>query len=104
MAEEIGDAETARIAGDFATRHGERAGILERKLAVIREENAYLDREYNSLREQFQAARQPGVAEVPRPDPVDGEFDALKARADREAAQQAVQAQLEMLKKKLNKN
>ena len=38
MAEEIGDAETAAVAARFATKHRERAGVLERKLAVQRED------------------------------------------------------------------
>jgi hypothetical protein len=105
LAAEIADAETVRIAGEFAERHRERGAILERKVAVIREEIAYMEREYQSLKGQYQAARQSsGLSEaVPPVDLPDREFDALKARSDREAAEQAAKAQLELLKKKLGK-
>lgn len=107
LAADIGDAETARIAEEFATRHRERAAILERKVAVIRDEIVYMEREYEVLAERYQSVRQGagplpdlpvGPAEV-----ADREFDALKAKADREAAAQAVAAQLELLKKKMGK-
>ena len=107
LAEEIGDSETARIAGDFAVRHRERAGILERKVAVIRDEIIYLEREYQALALQYQSARQGlgGSGASPAPESVfsDRDFDLLKAKADREASEAAVQAQLQHLKKKLNK-
>ena len=103
LARDIGDAETLRIATEFTERHQERAAILERKLAVIVDEIAYMEREYEGLAARYQATRQ-GAGSAPPPiDVSDREFDALKAKADREAQQQAVQAQLEMLKKKLNK-
>jgi len=41
-------------AGEFAARHRERAGILERKVGVIKEELAYAEREYASLAAQYQ--------------------------------------------------
>jgi hypothetical protein len=105
LAANIGDAETARIAGEFATKHRERAGLLERKIALIKDEFAFAEREYQAVSTQYQDLRRGvgGPAPVPRGDPLDGEFDALKAQADREAAAQAVQAQLEQLKQKLNK-
>ena len=37
MADNIGDAETARIARDYGARHAERAGILRRKAEVLRQ-------------------------------------------------------------------
>ena len=106
LAEGIGDAETARIAAEFIERHRERAGLLERKLAVVVDEIAYMEREYEGLASRFKEARQAGgLSSTPPPPDVlnDREFDALKARADREAAELAVKAQLELLKKKLNK-
>lgn len=106
LAQDIGDLETARIAGEFAARHRERSGILERKIAVIRDEIAYVEREYQALAAQYQSARQglgpSGSPPASEPAP-DHEFDVLKAKADREAAEAAVQAQLKHLKKKLNK-
>ena len=106
LAEGIGDAETSRIAAEFLVRHRERAELLERKLAVIVDEIAYMEREYEGLATRFKDARQAGGLSSPPPPPDvlnDREFDALKARADREAAELAVKAQLELLKKKLNK-
>ena len=106
LAEGIGDVETARIAAEFIARHRERAELLERKLAVVVDEIAYMEREYEGLASRFQAARQAsGLSAAPSPPDVlnDREFDALRARADREAAELAVKAQLELLKKKLNK-
>jgi hypothetical protein len=107
LAQDIRDAETARIAGEFAARHRERAGILERKIAVIRDEIAYVEREYQSLAAQYQSARQgvgmSGAAPAAEPVFSDRDFDLLKAKADREATEAAVQAQLQHLKKKLNK-
>src|SRR5512132_1739717 len=38
LATDIGDAETERIAGEFATKHRERVELLERKVGVIRDE------------------------------------------------------------------
>jgi len=106
LAGDIGDAETTRIALEFVERHRERAALLERKLAVVIDEIAYLEREYASLAAQYQSVRQSaGLSAPPRePDVLDDrEFDALKARAEREAAEMAVKAQLELLKRKLNK-
>jgi hypothetical protein len=105
LAEEIGDAETTRVATEFIERHRERSGILERKLAVITDEIAYLEREYQTLAARFQAARQASGMQSPPPaaDLGDREFDIMKDRADQEARRQAVQAQLELLKKKLKK-
>lgn len=38
MARRIGDEETARIAGEYAVKHEEYAGVLERKVDVLRAE------------------------------------------------------------------
>ena len=106
LADGIGDAETSRIALQFVERHRERVDLLTRKLAVVVDEIAYIERQYESLAAEYQSARQTsGLASAPRePDVLnDREFDVMKARADREAAEMAVKAQLEMLKRKLNK-
>jgi hypothetical protein len=106
LATEIGDTETARIATEYTARHRERVVLLERKVGVVRDELAYAEREYETLAARYQAARQgaPGPGAAPSSaDLPDREFDVLKARADREASEQAVKAQLEMLKKKLGK-
>lgn len=106
LAAEISDAETAEIAERYAGKHRERVAILERKIAVISDEIAFTEREYEALSAQFKAARL--GADVPPPaDPaaaeLDRDFDLLKSRQDREAREAAVQAQLEHLKKKLGK-
>lgn len=105
LAADIGDAETVRIATEYTARHRERVLLLTRKVEVVRDELAYAEREYEALAARYQAARQGlGASGAPSAtDPADRELDALKAKSDREANQQAVQAQLEMLKKKLGK-
>jgi hypothetical protein len=105
LAAGIGDTETVRIATEFAARHRERVILLERKVGVVRDELAYAEREYETLAARYQAARQgaPASGAPPAADISDRELDVLKARTDREASEQAVKAQLEMLKKKLGK-
>lgn len=105
LAAEIGDTETVRIATEYTARHRERVTLLERKVAVVKDELAYAEREYETLATHYQAARAgtPGPASAAPLDAPDHEFDGLKARADKEANEQAVKAQLEMLKKKLGK-
>jgi len=107
LAAEIGDAETSRIAEEYAVRHRERIELLTRKVSVIRDEIGYMEREYEVLAARYQSVRQGGgpPPDVPPSgaDLPDREFDALKAKADRDAAAQAVAAQLEILKKKLGK-
>jgi len=105
LAADIGDAETVRIATEYTARHRERVLLLTRKIEVVRDELAYAEREYEVLAARYQAARQGIGTTGPTPavDPADRELEAMKAKADREASQQAVQAQLEMLKKKLGK-
>jgi hypothetical protein len=103
LAAEIGDAETTRIAGEFSTRHAERVALLERKTAVIRDELAYVDREYQALAAEFQSVRR-GVDPIPGPDPLEAterELDSLRMKAEREAREEAVRRQLEHLKKKM---
>ena len=107
LAAEIADGETARIAEEFAVRHRERIALLERKVAVLRDEITYTEREYQALAARYQSIRQ-GTGPAPnRPEeglePPDREIAALTAQADRAAAEQAVAAQLELLKKKLGK-
>jgi hypothetical protein len=106
LAAEIGDTETVRIATEYTARHRERVVLLERKVGVVRDELTYAEREYETLAARYQAARQgvPGSTGPPSADPSDHEFDALKAKSDREASAAAVKAQLEMLKKKLRKD
>lgn len=56
MAERIGDAETARVAGEFADRHRERAGVLEKRLAAAEAELALRTREAEEMKRRYQEA------------------------------------------------
>lgn len=119
LAEGIQDAETTRIAGEFSTKHRERVEVLERKLAVQRDEVAMAEREAEALLARLKQARQgldaggrPATTEAAwrsleaaggvRPE-TDVESELLKTRADRAAMEQAAEAQLAHLKKKLGK-
>lgn len=106
LAAELPDPETVRVAQRFAARHGERVAVLERKLAVQRDELALAEREIAELGTEFRAARtgtdtrprgeaDPGLEAEVEPGPAeDGD---LRRRAE------AVEAQLAYLKKKLGR-
>jgi hypothetical protein len=115
----IQDEETARIANEFATRHRERVGVLERKLAVQQDEVAMAERMAGELLARLKQAkrgldaggRSPSVeaawrgleaAGGTRPE-TDVASELLKTQADRAAMEQAADAQLAHLKKKLGK-
>ena len=104
LAENINDAETARIAGEFATKHRERIDLLRRKVEVIRDELAFIGREYESVAADYRSPVS-GVSPAPEtePDLDDSELRNLDYRAEREKIEQAVKAQLEALKKKMGK-
>jgi hypothetical protein len=116
LAGEIADQETVGIAERFAARHRERADVLERKLAVQRDELSLGVRELESMMTELRSAqgRPPagssadaawrGIEEAggTRPDlDLDGEL--LRAQAERRLHEAAVDAQLAHLKKKLGK-
>lgn len=119
LAQGIQDEETIRVATEFATRHRERVGVLERKLGVQQDEVAMAEREAAALLGRLKQARQgldaggrPASTEAAwrsleaaggiRPE-TDMESELLKAKADRAAMEQAADAQLAHLKKKLGK-
>lgn len=56
MAERIGDAETARVAGEFAARHRERAAVLERKLEATLAEHELRKREAEEMMQAYRRA------------------------------------------------
>lgn len=52
----IGDAETVRVANEFAERHRERLQVLEQKLAVSESERALRAREVEEMKQKYQEA------------------------------------------------
>jgi hypothetical protein len=115
LAAEIADAETVSVAERFAARHRERADVLQRKLAVQRDELMLAEREVEELSLHLKTSRQSGpaagvdaawrdieAAGGARPG-TDLDDELLKARAERAAHEAAAEAQLAYLKKKLGK-
>ncbi len=122
LAADISDAETATLAREYAERHRQRIALLERKQAVQQDELAIAEQEYETLAERYKAARRgapaPGSRSAGGNDGVEGdsssagaaepavdpeEASLLKARLDRQRAESVVNAQLEMLKRKMGK-
>lgn len=118
LAAQIPDPETVQVAEQFAVRHRERVGVLERKLAAQREELALAEKDLQQLGGELRQARQGTeggrtaqqeaawrdleAAGGARPE-TDLEGDLLRARLQREQLDRAVDAQLEQLKKQLGK-
>ncbi len=115
----IQDAETVRVATEFIAKHRERVEVLERKVAVQRDEVAMAEREAETLLARLKQARQGLTSEGRSPSSeaawrgleaaggvrpeTDIESELLKGRVDRAAMEQAAEAQLAHLKKKLGK-
>jgi hypothetical protein len=114
LAAELPDADTVQLAERFAQRHRERVGVLERKLAVQRDELTLAEREVADMLAEYRTAR-PGApfesidaawrdieaAGGERPG-MSLEDEAARADSDQKL-KQAVDAQLAYLKKKLGK-
>lgn len=94
MAQRIDDAETARIALEFAARHTQRADILRRKVTVLEEELAMRQEEL-AVMEQQVANAPPERSEKLAAD----DFDYRKL--DRERREKEAEARLEELKKRM---
>lgn len=95
----IGDHETADIAKRFVEKHGERVALLERKVAVQRDELALAEREYEGMRSDLGQRESPvGHGPVPEPDLDDA---VLRHELDRARRESAAEAQLEQLKRKV---
>lgn len=103
LADEIGDQETARIAEEFSARHRERFELLTRKIGVIRDELAFVEREYRSAAAEYRDPGRPAPAPAGEAEPDERELRDLEYRADRAAIERAVQAQLESLKKRMGR-
>lgn len=105
LAASIGDAETQRVAGEYTSKVRERVDLLERKVVVQRDELFLAERDYDATKSRFQSAKR-GIplASAPIADPLeDGDrmssFEQVKL--DQRAREAVVDAQLELLKKKL---
>jgi hypothetical protein len=114
LAAAVPDPETVAVAERFAARHRERILVLERKVAVQRDELALAEREVEEMTAQWRTASQNGVSSAS----IDAAWRDLKeagagrmpdesvhmaAELDRRRREQAVEAQLAYLKKKLGK-
>ncbi|HEU5039450.1 MAG TPA: hypothetical protein VFT84_01435 [Gemmatimonadales bacterium] len=113
LAAQVPDVETVSVAERYASRHRERVLVLERKLEVQREELALAEREVAEMAAQYKgAARGPEAASVEAAwrdleaagsaRPVSDD-DRLAADADRRMKEEAVEAQLAYLKRKMGK-
>lgn len=112
LAAEVPDPETVGLAERFAARHRERVAVLERKLVVQREELELAQREVTEMAEEYRraaAGRSPSAsidaawrdleaAGATRPA---SDTDRLAADADRRRMEEAVEAQLAYLKRKM---
>ncbi len=120
LAAEIQDAETAEIAQRFAAKHRERVGVLEKKLAALRDESGLYERELGDMQTQLaRAERERPQTEAERSAErawrnlqgaggarpgVDPQEELLKSQLDRAAREAAADRQLEELKKKMKKD
>ena len=92
---------------EAAFKYTGQAPLLERKLAVQRDELAMAEREVAEMTDQLREAKQgrvPGAPPRAAADPsLDAESDLMAARAERALHEAAVEAQLAHLKKKLGR-
>jgi hypothetical protein len=115
LAAQVSDAETVAVAERFAGRHRERVAVLKRKLSVQRDELILGERELEEMAAQYRASGLPEVdatlraawreieaAGGTRPE-TDLESELLRAQTERRLMEEAVEAQLAHLKKKLGK-
>src|ERR1043166_245131 len=58
LASEIQDTETVAVAARFAAKHRERASVLDKKLAALRDELALYERELSDMQAQLARAEQ----------------------------------------------
>jgi hypothetical protein len=110
LAAELPDPETVAVAERFATRHRERITLLERKVVVQREELGLMEREIEEMQAQLRSGgtgsasiraawRDLEAAGAAPPT----EDERLAHEADRRRRDQAIEAQLEYLKRKLGR-
>jgi hypothetical protein len=115
LAGEVPDPETVSVAERFAVRHRERVLVLERKLAVQRDELVLAERELGDMMREYRSAsggqsaaasidaawRDLESAGATRPT---SEEERFAAEADQRRRDQAVERQLAYLKRKLGKD
>ena len=110
LAADLPDPETVTVAARYAQRHRERITLLERKGALQREELVLMEREIEEMHAQLRngAATSDSIRAAWRDleaagasPPTDGER--LAHEADRRRREQAIEAQLEYLKRKLGR-
>lgn len=97
----IEDAETHRLAEEFAGKHRERVSVLERKVEAQQAEIALLEREVDTVVRQLKTAGL-GVDPVPDPGP-DVNDERLRGEIDRAGREAAADQMLEHLKKKMGR-
>jgi hypothetical protein len=115
LAAQVPDPETVSVAERFAARHRERVVVLTRKLEVQRDELTLAERELEEMAAQYRASNRPEAeaslraawreieaAGGVRPE-TDLESELLRAQTERRLMEEAVEAQLAHLKKKLGK-
>ena len=112
LAAELPDPETVAVAERFAGRHRERITLLERKLVVQREELALMEREIEEMTGQLRNGAAAGsdsiraawrdLAAAGASPPTDAER--LAHEADRRRRDEAIEAQLDYLKRKLGRH
>ena len=111
LAAEIGDQETVAVAQRFSAKHAARVAVLERKVAVQRDEAVMVERELAEMTEQLKQAEGSRVAQdatehVARAkagmSAVDDD-EVARLHLDRAAREAAAAEQLEALKKKMGK-
>ena len=114
LAADLPDPETVALAERFTVRHRDRVGVLERKLAVQRDELQLTEREVVEMLAEYRGARQNNPAEsldaawrdleAAGADRPGLELDDRKSpHTEQQLKDQAVEAQLAFLKKKFRK-
>jgi hypothetical protein len=122
LARQIDDHETARIAGEYAARHAERAAVLQQKLNALTAEHALFERDLQAMRqtlaelgsgadildESAADERAPNVTAEAGPDSTGparddhgGLYGTEFERLENEARERAAEAHLEELKRKM---
>lgn len=109
MARRIGDEETVRIAVEYAERHAQHAGVLERKVEVFMEEHSLLSRDLESMRQTLQerglksdSGQSAGtIGNNVEPDPERERQKRDFSRLERNAKERAAEERLEELKRKM---